>query len=627
MLVLMALCMLMPLAAAAKNYVIMSPDDQLQIIVHAEKHCLKWEVLHNGTVVLTPSEIGLNGALANMRQKSKNVFANKQFSVEFRADNDAAAYRISILGKKPVTVNSETAEFNFAADYDAFVPYVNDNRGGERWCYSFESYYDEQPLSKLFTDSLAINPLAVRLPEGKLAVIADMGATNYPGMMLLKHSAHALKAAFAPYPTEEIIGGFNRLNLVPTKRAPYIAKDITGPLPWRIVMVTTRDCQLLSAGLPQRFGPKCQLQDTSWIRPGKVAWDWWNATMLTGVDFRSGMNTATYRYYIDFAARNGIEYIIIDEGWSTDESLRSELNPDIDLLSLLPYAKEKGVGIILWTSWRNCINHTEDDFQYYASLGVKGFKVDFFDRDDQVVMQSAWRIAEIAARHHLLLDYHGYRPTGIQEAWPNIVNFEGVKGLENSKWEPRVGDGPLHDQPRYDVSAPYLRMLVGPMDYTPGAMSNATRADFFGNNDHPMSQGTRAHQVAMYTIFDAPLQMMADAPTKYEREQATTDFICQIPTVFDEVVALDGQLGEYIVLAKRKGSTWYIAAMNNWTPRDLTISFDMLSEGTHQAELFADGVNADRDATDYKKTTTQLTKGQRLQVHLAPAGGWSAIVK
>ena len=627
MLVLMALCMLMPLAAAAKNYVIMSPDDQLQIIVHAEKNCLKWEVLHNGTVVLTPSEIGLNGALANMRQKSKNVFATKQFSVEFRADNDAAAYRISILGKKPVTVNSEMAEFNFAADYNAFIPYVNDNRGGERWCYSFESYYDEQPLSKLFTDSLAINPLAVRLPEGKLAVIADMGATNYPGMMLLKHSAHALKAAFAPYPTEEIIGGFNRLNLVPTKRAPYIAKDITGPLPWRIVMVTTRDCQLLSAGLPQRFGPKCQLQDTSWIRPGKVSWDWWNATMLTGVDFRSGMNTATYRYYIDFAARNGIEYIIIDEGWSTDESLRSELNPDIDLLSLLPYAKEKGVGIILWTSWRNCINHTEDDFQYYASLGVKGFKVDFFDRDDQVVMQSAWRIAEIAARHHLLLDYHGYRPTGIQEAWPNIVNFEGVKGLENSKWEPRVGDGPLHDQPRYDVSAPYLRMLVGPMDYTPGAMSNATRADFFGNNDHPMSQGTRAHQVAMYTIFDSPLQMMADAPTKYEREQATTDFICQIPTVFDEIVALDGQLGEYIVLAKRKGSTWYIAAMNNWTPRDLTISFDMLSEGTHQAELFADGVNADRDATDYKKTATQLTKGQRLQVHLAPAGGWSAIVK
>ena len=227
----------------------------------------------------------------------------------------------------------------------------------------------------------------------------------------------------------------------------------------------------------------------------------------------------------------------------------------------------------------------------------------------------------------MLLDYHGYRPTGIQVAFPNIVNFEGVKGLENSKWEPRVGDGPLHNQPRYDVSIPYLRQLVGPLDYTPGAMTNATRAQFFGNNDHPMSQGTRAHQVAMYTIFDAPLQMLADAPTKYEREQPTTDFIRQIPTVFDEVIGLDGQIGEYAVIAKRKGTTWYVAAMTNWTARDLTITFPMLTEGTHQAEVFADGVNADRDANDYVKTSHTVKKGDSVKVHLAPGGGWSAIVK
>jgi alpha-glucosidase len=455
-----------------------------------------------------------------------------------------------------------------------------------------------------------------------------MDATDYPGMMLLRHGTHHLRAAFAPYPLEEEIGGFNRLNLVPTKRADYIAKfNGAAELPWRIVLVTTNDAQLLSANLPQRFGKKSQLTDTSWIKPGKVAWDWWNATMLTGVPFRAGMNTDTYRYYIDFAAKNGIEYIIIDEGWSTDESLRSELNSDIDLHNLLPYAKQKGVGIILWTSWRNCINNTEEDFSYYAGLGVKGFKVDFFDRDDQLVMQSAWRIADCAARNHLLLDLHGYRPTGIQTAYPNIVNFEGVKGLENSKWEPRVGDGPLHNQPRYDVTAPYLRMLVGPMDYTPGAMTNATRAQFFGNNDHPMSQGTRAHQVAMYTIFDAPLQMMADSPTKYEREQPTTDFIRQIPTVFDEIKVIDGRIGEYIVLAKRKGSTWYLAAMTDWTPRDMEIPLNMLSAGTHNAEIFADGINADRDATDYCKLQQQVGKNDVIKIHLAPGGGWSAIIK
>lgn len=629
--ILLTLLVTFVMNVSAKDYTIKSPDGQLQITIHANADKLTWEIRHGATIVLTPSEIGLNGHLTKMSGKVvKNtaVIRNKWVSVEFRADNDAAAYRMRLLTKKPSVIKEETAEFNFDADYNAFIPYVNDNRGGERWCYSFESYYDEQPLSKMFKDSLAINPLAVRLSDNKLAVIADMDATDYPGMMLLRHGTHHLRAAFAPYPLEEEIGGFNRLNLVPTKRADYIAKfNGAAELPWRIVLVTTNDAQLLSANLPQRFGKKSQLTDTSWIKPGKVAWDWWNATMLTGVPFRAGMNTDTYRYYIDFAAKNGIEYIIIDEGWSTDESLRSELNPDIDLLNLLPYAKQKGVGIILWTSWRNCINNTEEDFGYYAGLGVKGFKVDFFDRDDQLVMQSAWRIADCAARNHLLLDLHGYRPTGIQTAYPNIVNFEGVKGLENSKWEPRVGDGPLHNQPRYDVTAPYLRMLVGPMDYTPGAMTNATRAQFFGNNDHPMSQGTRAHQVAMYTIFDAPLQMMADSPTKYEREQPTTDFIRQIPTVFDEIKVIDGRIGEYIVLAKRKGSTWYLAAMTDWTPRDIEIPLNMLSAGTHNAEIFADGINADRDATDYCKLQQQVGKNDVIKIHLAPGGGWSAIIK
>ena len=630
--VILFLALLAPALSQAADTRITSPDGRLNITIHSGADKLSWEVTHDGTTVLTPSEIGINGALTKMRGKAKGntaVMANGQWSVEFRADNDAAAYRITPRGKRPTVVNDETAEFNFAADYPAFVPYVNDNRGGERWCYSFESYYDEQPLSKMFADSLAINPLAVRLPQGKLAVVLDASAVDYPGMFLLKNGTHGLKAAFAPRAVKEEIGGHARLNLVPTERAADIATvSAKTIMPWRIVAVTDTDTQLLASDIARRYGPSCRIADTSWIKPGKVAWDWWNNTNLTGVDFRAGMNTDTYKYYIDFARRNHLEYIIIDEGWSSDESLTEGMNPDINLGELLPYAKERGVGIILWSSWRNCIKDMERDFKHYADMGVCGFKVDFFDRDDQALMQSAWQIAECAARNHLLLDYHGYRPTGIQYAWPNIVNFEGVKGLENSKWEPRVGDGPLHDQPRYDVTIPYLRMLVGPLDYTPGAMLNATRDCFFGNNNHPMSQGTRAHQVAMYTTFDAPLQMLADSPSKYMKEQATTDFIAQIPTTFDEVVPLGGQLGEYTILAKRKGSKWYVAAMTNWQARDLSIDLSplRLTAGSHQAEIFADGLNADREATDYQWQKTTVDAGERLTVHLAPGGGWSAII-
>lgn len=628
-LTIMTALLAMTLYSHASDITLTSPNGKMKVTIHANNDRLTWEVNHDGTTVLTPSEIGLNGALTKMKGKtakdgSSAIVSGSRCRVEFRADNDAAAYRILLPGKKPITIEQETAEFNFAGDYEAFVPYVNDNRSGERWCFSFESRYDEQPLSKMFVDSIAINPLAVRLPQGKLAVIFDANVIDYPGMFLKKNGAHGLQAEFAPYPLEEENNGHARLNLIPTRRANYIAK--AKETPWRIVAVTENDAQLLNSDIARRYGPACRIQDTSWICPGKVAWDWWNATMLTGVDFRAGMNTDTYKYYIDFASKNHLEYIIIDEGWSTEESLTEKLNPEIDLSVLIPYAKERNVRIILWSTWRNSIKNTEHDFKYYADLGIAGFKVDFFDRDDQRVMQSIWQVADCAARNHLLLDLHGFRPTGIQYAYPNIVNFEGVKGLENCKWEPRNGAVPMYDHPRYDVTIPYLRMLIGPLDYTPGAMMNATRAQYFGNNDHPMSQGTRAHQAAMYITYDAPLQMLADSPSKYMKEQETTNFLSQIPTVYDEVIALDGKLGEYTVLAKRKGSKWYIAAMTNWTPRDLTIDLSMLSEGSHRAEIFADGVNADRDATDYKYKLTTVRKGQQLKIHLAPGGGWCMIV-
>ena len=657
---------LISLCASAGNYEVSSPNGKVKVTITTDEG-VKWSVDYDGRQVLLPSAIDIrlsqgrktyglgkvgkvarytvNGSFKNPFYKKLNIsdaygqllmYTTEKFTIEVRAYDDGAAYRLISSNKKPLTVTDETVEFCFGDDYQAFVPYVNDNRGGERYCYSFESYYDEAPLSKIYLDSLAITPLAVCLPDGMKAIVMDAGVENYPGMMLKKGEGNVLKAEFAPYPLEQEIGGYDRLNLVPTKRADYIAKFVKQQsLPWRAVVITERDADILSCDMAQRLAPACRIADTSWIKPGKVAWDWWNNCNITGVDFLSGMNTNTYLYYIDFAAKNRVEYIIIDEGWSGKESLMEGLSPDIDLKRLIAYGKEKGVGIILWSSWRNLIGSnplggiaaTEAVMKHYADMGIKGFKVDFFDRDDQQVIASAYQVAECAAKYHLYLDYHGLKPFGIQRAYPNIFNFEGVKGLENSKWEPRVSDGPLHNQPRYDVTAPYLRMLAGPMDYTPGAMMNAMKDSFFGNNDHPMSQGTRVHQMAMYTTFEAPLQMMADSPTKYMQNQECTDFIAQIPTTFDETMALDGQLGEYTVIARRKGTTWYVAAMTDWTARDLTIDLSFLEEGQFAADIFADGVNALKDGTDYKHTQQTMSGRSQLQVHLSSGGGWTGIFR
>ena len=664
----LALCCL-PLSA--KVYTVQSLLGDMVVNINVDKS-ITWDITKGKTLVLKPSVISLQtdrqtfGVNPKVRKVTVHNYKNDDnggyqqlllscngYDVEFRVYLNAAAYRI--IPKKMINkVVNETSEYRFAGDYQSFVPYVNDNREGERWCYSFESYYDEAPLSKMYQDSLAITPLAVCLPEGKKAVVMESDVENYPGMYLLKgtsttaastasashaSSAYSLHAAFPPYPLKEAIGGYNRLNLVPTERANYIAEKVTR-LPWRIVLVTDEDKQLVGNDIAKLLGAKCRIKDTSWIKPGKVAWDWWNNTNITGVDFRAGINTETYKYYVDFAQKNGLEYIIIDEGWSDPEDLLI-FSDKMDMAGIINYAKQNGVGVILWSSWRNLIQRghekMEEIMKHYGDMGVKGFKVDFFDRDDQKAINSVYEVAECAAKHHLLLDLHGMRPFGVQFAYPNIVNFEGVKGLENSKWEPRVGDGPLHDQPRYDVTIPFLRALPGSFDYTPGAMVNAVRSQFFGNNDHPMSQGTRVHQMAMYTIFDAPLQMLADSPTKYMQNQECTDFIAQIPTVYDQVVPLDGKLGEYVVVAKRKGARWYIAAMNNWQARDLTVDLSLLIKMNEtnnkleklngRANIFADGINADREATDYKHTQRQINSDDKLQIHLAPGGGWTAIVE
>lgn len=654
----LAVCGIAAGGVNAKEYTLSSPDGHIRLTVDTGKR-LAWSLMHDSTKVIAPSPISLSlsdgkvlGASPRVKKVStrkvdtsfatpfykksevKDVYneltlrLSNGLSVIFRAYDDGAAYRLSLDGKGARRVTSEEAVFNFAGDYKAFIPYVNDLRDADYpYSYSFESYYDESPISEMYADSLAIVPLLAELPHGKKALIMEGDVEGYPGMFLVKgENANSIEARFAPEPLSEKIGGFSELNLIPVETAPYIAKlEGTVTLPWRAVTVVTSDSQLADSDMAQRLASPSRIADTSWIKPGKVAWDWWNNWNVTGVDFPAGINTPTYKYYIDFAAENGLEYIIVDEGWSR-ESLMSPVE-GIDIAELVRYGKEKGVGVILWTRWRDVDKEMDVAFPHYAGLGIAGFKVDFFDRDDRRVIESMTRIADASARNRLLLDLHGMKATGIQRTYPNVVNFEGVKGLENYKWLPVVDGKPGIDVMRYDVTAPFIRMAAGPMDYTPGAMTNAAPGNYRSINDTPMSFGTRAHQLAMYVVYEAPLQMLADSPGAYRSNPESLRFISAIPTVFDETRVLAGEVGEYIAVARRKGDTWYVGALTSLTPRDLKIPLSFLAPGvTYNAVTMSDGVNVNRNGADCRREERRVTSGSELDAAMASGGGFAAII-
>jgi alpha-glucosidase len=538
------------------------------------------------------------------------------YSIIFRAYNDAVSYRFVTRRKGELIVKNEDANFNFVSAGRSFIPIQWDFRMGKTFNSSFEALYHEIGLSAFPKDSLAILPVLIGVGENKKVAILEADLEDYPGMYLDgSGSAQGLKGVYAPYPLEAEL---HSINYIPTKRADYIAKTSgTRSFPWRAVVISEQDKDLLNQDIVQKLASPPRFSDVSWIKPGLVAWDWWNNWNITHVDFKAGINTETYKYYIDFAAENHLQYIVMDEGWSNDHDLL-KIVPAINLQQIIDYGKQKGIGVILWATWHTIDQQMDTVFPHYSAMGIKGFKIDFFDRDDQLVVASTYAIAKKAAQYKLMVDYHGiYKPTGLQRTYPNVVGFEGVKGLENFKWADE-------DQPRYVVTIPFIRMMAGPMDYTPGAMRNATERTYRPVNNNPMAKGTRCQQLAEYVIFEAPVQMLADNPTTYRKEQECTNFITAIPTTFDETVALDGKVGEYVALARRKGDSWFAAAMTNWTARQLTIDCSFLPEGNYEAEIFKDGINADRDATDYKKEIIKVHRGDKIPVSLSKGGGWAA---
>lgn len=636
------------LAAKEKKYVLSSPDGTLKVEISVGNE-LAYQVMHGNDTILSHSNIGLvleNGTIVGKtpritgerRRKIKDniespFYRFKEFvatgneldlklkggfGIIFRAYNEGVAYRFYTTQSSDIIIKEEQAEFNFKEDYTAYLPYTTNDK--KPMAMAYQNVYDITPLSKA-QPKLAFLPVTVDCGSVKLTLLeSDLEA--YPGMFVQSQQGkYGLKGVFAPYPAKTDFYPWRKQEYV-TETTDFISRSRgSRSYPWRVLAITEKDTDMPVNNLVYALASPNRIGDTSWIKTGKVAWDWWNDWNLKGVPFKAGINMDTYKYYIDFASRNGLEFIVLDEGWYDPKSGDMlTVIPELDLTELIAYGKSKGVEIVLWTVFNVLDSQLEAACKKYADMGIKGFKVDFLDRDDQTAVEMVYRIAEMTARYKLTLDLHGiYKPTGINRTYPHIINFESVFGMEEVKWTDIKNNMPL-----YDVTFPYIRMMAGPVDYTPGAMRNATKADWRAMYYTPASMGTRCHQLAAYIVHDSPFTMLCDAPTNYLNEQECVDFIASLPVEVDSTFIASGELGKYIVTVRKKDVNWYIGGMTNWDERDVQLDFSFLPEGmSYTAVLFKDGVNANKQAEDYRKETIRIDKDSRLTLHLASGGGFA----
>ena len=635
-------------AAKEKKYVLSSPDGTLKVEISAGNE-LAYQVMHGNDTILSHSNIGLvleNGTIVGKtpritgerRRKIKDniespFYRFKEFvatgneldlklkggfGIIFRAYNEGVAYRFYTTQSSDIIIKEEQAEFNFKEDYTAYLPYTTNDK--KPMAMAYQNVYDITPLSKA-QPKLAFLPVTVDCGSVKLTLLeSDLEA--YPGVFVQSQQGkYGLKGVFAPYPAKTDFYPWRKQEYV-TETTDFISRSRgSRSYPWRVLAITEKDTDMPVNNLVYALASPNRIGDTSWIKTGKVAWDWWNDWNLKGVPFKAGINMDTYKYYIDFASRNGLEFIVLDEGWYDPKSGDMlTVIPELDLPELIAYGKSKGVEIVLWTVFNVLDSQLEAACKKYADMGIKGFKVDFLDRDDQTAVEMVYRIAEMTARYKLTLDLHGiYKPTGINRTYPHIINFESVFGMEEVKWTDIKNNMPL-----YDVTFPYIRMMAGPVDYTPGAMRNATKADWRAMYYTPASMGTRCHQLAAYIVHDSPFTMLCDAPTNYLNEQECVDFIASLPVEVDSTFIASGELGKYIVTVRKKDVNWYIGGMTSWDERDVQLDFSFLPEGmSYTAVLFKDGVNANKQAEDYRKETIRIDKDSRLTLHLASGGGFA----
>lgn len=645
--------------ASNKVYKLLSPDGSVCLKVSTVEGALAYSVEADGEEILTKSflalELGDGEVLGEdisrpkrVKYSSVNTSASSPFyitecvdecyeqlkmwfageyAVTFRAYNDGVAYRFETGIKSEIIVKNEKAIFNLTNDSKLWASHSNSNEPtiNGQYINSFERFYIEAPISEQDASQLILTPLLAQATTRHKVLITEADLMDYPGMFLLPDASNnSLVADYAECPVRCSQGGHNEIQILVDERADYIAKcSGKRTYPWRVVAISRNDGDLLSNTLAYQLSTPSVIDDVSWIKPGAVAWDWWCDWNLSGVDFKAGINTQTYKYFIDFAERNAIEYIILDEGWAVPNDNLFSVTPEVDIAEIVDYGEQKGVGVVLWAGYYGIATDTERVVKHYADMGVKGFKVDFFDRDDQPMLESARHIAQVCAEHKMMLDFHGYsKPSGLQRTYPNIVNIEGVSGLEQLKWCDRATD-----MVRHDVVFPFVRMFNGPVDYTQGAMRNTIKGDYNPSNSNPMSQGTRSRQLAAYVVFYSPLVMLCDSPTLYEAEPEIPKLLGSLPTTWHQTHVIEAEVGDNIVIARRNGDSWYVGGMINWEERNVELPFDFLAEGEYELELYSDGINADKNATDYKVTRQRITQNSHLTVECMPGGGFLAIIK
>ena len=650
-LILIATLLFMATFVSADNYLVKSPDGKIVAELNTGKK-ISLVFRYNGSTILRESAIGMklkdgrdigvapkviSKKLTNHRENINAPFyrqpsfqANYQelnlklknnFGIILRAYDEGIAYRFYTKRKGKTIILNETAEYNFGKEKKAWLSYTTNDKNP--FAMAFQNIYDETRLDSA-KQKLAFLPATVDCGQAKVTIL-ESDLERYPGMWLQANSCQSdresgiLRATFAPYPKDMDYHAWRHMSYVKDVQDYIAISSGERTYPWRIFAITEKDTDMPTNNLVYALAKSNKIGDTSWIKPGKVAWDWWNDWNLKGVNFKAGINFDTYKYYIDFAANHGLEYIVLDEGWynSNEGSILKPID-EIKLPQLIEYAKKKGVGIVLWSVFNVMDENLETICKTYADMGIKGFKVDFMDRDDQTAVEMIERLAACTAKHHLILDLHGiYKPVGLNRTYPNILNYEGVFGMEECRWTELK-----NDMPRYDVTFPYIRMMAGQVDFTPGAMRNGTKEDWRAIYTKPISMGTRCHQAACYVVQDSPFTMLADSPTNYEADDIYTKYIASLPVTFEKAIVLQGEMGKYIVTARKKGNDWYMGGQTNWDKRTLNINFDFLDDGNYEAQILQDGINANHDAEDYVIRSQIINKKSQMSVHLASGGGF-----
>ena len=631
---------------AQQSYTLYSPDSSLRIEINT-KDKLSWK-LYTGKELLTQTssvDLELKGqkklsdklVVSSAKPSSANetvvvpvpyrrkmiidkynqleLIFKEPFSVQFRLYNNGMAYRIGTRFKDSIIIESENALFEVDAGTSVWFAHMDKRQHADRFHTSFESIYKKQSLNDIADTMLTYAPVTISLPNGYHLAISDAGLFDYPGMFLQK-KGNALQGVFAPYPAKEklIEGEFPQY--VVTERAEYIARTKgTRMLPWRAALVAKNDIDLPNNDLLWLLGEKSKIEDPSWIKYGKGTDEWITGINLFNIPFKAGLNTATYKYYIDFAKRFGFDQVMLDAGWSEVKDL-FKINPGIDMNELVAYANKNNIRLMLWTLCSTLDKQLDSALKQFSQWGIASIMTDFMDRDDQQMVNFYHRIAKACADRKISIMFHGaYPPKGFNRTWPNAITQEGVLGAEWNIWSELA-------TPEHNVAIAYTRMLAGPLDYEPGLLLNAQKDQFRPIGKNPMSIGTRCHQLAMFLVYDSPLQIFSGNISQGLKEPQFMELLGTIPTTWDETKIIDGKIGEYIITARRKGNHWFIGALNNSIQRDITIKFDFLSSGSFKTTICKDGLNAHNYGADYELMEKSFDKTSVEAFHLAPGGGF-----